>query len=302
MAAKIVVIETSVQLAIATNRFLREDSPSMKPFLLLAASVLAAAVASASVSNAPEAVPASTEPTGDHTVVVELFTSQGCMTCPPADRLLASLPEASGGKVVPLSFHVDFWNSLGWKDPFSSGAWTARQNAYARALRIAQVYTPQAVVDGRSEMVGSDANRLRSSIAVAAARPAGRIALELEPSADRVAVRARVDLPEALRGKKLDLMLALFETGLVTAVGKGENGGKTLHNDYVVRSLKKAGRVSGKDAAEASLSTDFSLEKEWDRSHLGVAAFLQDPGSLEIHGASSALLGARGGAAGGGRR
>jgi hypothetical protein len=271
----------------------------MKRLFALFACVFVSFSARASVSNAPEAVPGSADSPGPHTVLVELFTSQGCMTCPPADRLLASLPAETGGKVVPLSFHVDFWNSLGWKDPFSSGAWTARQSAYARTIRIAQVYTPQAVVDGRSEMVGSDAKRLQNAIAAAASRPAGKIALELEPSGDRIAVRARVSLPEALHGKKLDLMLALFETDLVTAVGKGENGGKTLRNDYVVRELRKAGRV-GQDGAESSFNADFPLEKEWDRSHLGVAGFLQDPGSLEICGAGSALLGARS-AAGGGR-
>jgi hypothetical protein len=294
-----VVISTSVQVAIAANR-LREETPPVTRLRMLALCLIAAILGVASASDAREEPPP--EPAGvppSHAVVVELFTSQGCITCPPADRLLVSLGEESAGRVVPLSFHVDFWNSLGWKDPFSRGAWTERQRAYARALRLGQVYTPQAVVDGRSEMNGSDSARLRAAIAAAASRPAGKISLLLEPSPSQILVRARVDLPEALRGRKLDLMLALFERGLVTAVGRGENGGRTLHNDYVVRSLRRVGRVSSRGPAETSHDAMLSLEKEWERSRLGVAGFLQDPGSLEIYGANAMLLSGRQGSGGG---
>jgi hypothetical protein len=260
--------------------------------LALVACVAVAHLGRASGQSAPQetsAAPAAA-PAG-HAVVVELFTSQGCSSCPPADRLLASLGEQDAGRVVPLSFHVDFWNSMGWKDPFSRHAWTERQAAYARALRLGQVYTPQAVVDGRAEMVGSDGDRLRSAITAAASRPAADIALSLESSASRGMVRAEVDLPEALRGRKLDLMVALFETGLVTEVGRGENGGHTLTNDYVVRDLKRAGKLSPRGPERTEHTAEISLEREWNPSRLGVAAFLQDPGSLEIYGGSSRLLG-----------
>ena len=225
-----------------------------------------------------------------HAVVVELFTSQGCSSCPAADRLLESLGAEGGGRVVPLEFHVDFWDSLGWKDPFSRHAWTERQADYARAFRSRNVYTPQAVVDGRSEMVGSDAARLRSAIASAAERPAGRIALTLEPSESRVVVRAAVERPDALRGRKLDLMVALYETGLVTVVGKGENGGSTLRNENVVRVLRRAGRLSSGDRSPKEFREEIAIEKGWDRAKLGVAAFLQDPSSLEICGAGARRL------------
>jgi hypothetical protein len=245
-----------------------------------------------SLAEAPP--PGGDSPSGapGHAVVVELFTSQGCMTCPPADQLLSNLGQQSGGRVVPLAFHVDFWNQLGWKDPFSKHAWTERQEAYSRALRVGRMYTPQAVVNGRSEVIGSDASRLQSAVATAAARPAATIGLELAPADSRVSVRAQVDLPEELQGRKLDLMVALFETGLVTAVGRGENGGKTLHNDYVVRELRKVGRLAPKGLPKTQHTADIGLEKEWDRGKLGVAAFVQDPASLEILGASSALLAA----------
>jgi hypothetical protein len=271
--------------------------------LALVACVAVAHLGLASGQSTPQEMSAApVSSTAGHAVVVELFTSQGCASCPPADRLLASLGEESAGRVVPLSFHVDFWNSLGWKDPFSKHAWTERQAAYARALRLGQVYTPQAVVDGRAEMVGSDGERLRSAIAVAASRPAADISLSLEPSASRVLVRAEVGLPEALRGRRLELMVALFETGLVTEVGRGENGGHTLKNDYVVRDLRRAGKLSPRGPERTEHTAELSLEREWNPSRLGVAVFLQDPGSLEIYGGSSRLLaGPVKPAAGGGR-
>jgi hypothetical protein len=219
----------------------------------------------------------------DHAVVVELFTSQGCSSCPPADRLLHELGERGAGRLVPLAYHVDFWNHAGWTDPFSSGDWTKRQESYARRLGLRSVYTPQAVVDGGAELVGSDAAALQAAIAAAAAKPAASIGLRLEPRESKVLVEASVDLPEPLRGRKWDLMVALYETGLSTAVGRGENGGRTLQNDYVVRSLQRAGRLKESSKEEASLKVDSA----WNRAHLGVAAFLQDPDTLEIRGASA---------------
>ncbi len=221
-----------------------------------------------------------------HPVVIELFTSQGCSSCPPADQLLTQLGAAGAGRVVPLAFHVDYWNHVGWTDPFSSHSWTERQVDYMRAFHMEAPYTPQAVVDGVSQLVGSDADALRAAIAAEAAKPAAGIVLRLESDASKVSVDADVDLPESLRGRRWELRVAVFETGLVTPVGKGENGGKTLRNDYVVRTLTSAGRVE----KPARLKTTLKLEKGWDRSHLGVAAFLQDPKTFEIRGASVRLL------------
>ena len=225
-------------------------------------------------------------PSAAHAVVVELFTSQGCSSCPPADKLLSELGASGAGRVIPLSFHVDIWNHDGWTDPFSSRNWTERQAAYARTFGLRSLYTPQAVVDGAAERVGSDANGLRTAIAAAEAKPSAMVALRLQPEASKLLVSTDVDLPESLRGRSWELMLAVFETGLVTPVGRGENGGRTLRNDYVVRSLSSAGRVD----KPARLKTSLRLEKTWDRAHLGVAAFLQDPRSLEIRGANAQLL------------
>lgn len=222
----------------------------------------------------------------DRVVVVELFTSQGCSSCPPADRLLRELGERRAGRLVPLEYHVDFWNHIGWTDPFSSADWTKRQEAYARRLHLGSLYTPQAVVDGAGEFVGSDAAALEAAIAASAAKPAASIALRLEPGDAKVLVEAAVELPESLRDRKWDLMVALYETGLSTAVGRGENGGRTLRNDYVVRRLQRAGGVRASSKQETSVK----LEAGWNRANLGVAAFLQDPGTLEIRGASARAL------------
>lgn len=218
-------------------------------------------------------------------VLVELFTSQGCSSCPAADRLLAQLGEMSGGEVVPLAFHIDAWNHLGWTDPFSSAEWTRRQADYASELG-AQRYTPQAVVAGRTEVLGSDEQSIRAAVATAAAEPHGALALTLTPTASKIDVTVDVELPDSLRDRKLDLMVAVFESGLVTPVEQGENGGRTLHNEYVVRRLERAGRVRPRDPEQTRHSASLKIADDWQRSELGVAAFLQDARSLAIHGAA----------------
>lgn len=233
---------------------------------------------------------ASPDADAGHVVLVELFTSQGCSSCPPADRLLTALGGEDAGRVVPLAFHVDFWNSQGWTDPFSSREWTFRQVAYERALGLSQPYTPQAVVDGGMEVLGSDAERLRAAIRSAGERPGARLAISASASPSKVAVTVDVERPDALRAQKLDLYVAVFETGLSTPVGRGENGGRTLQNDYVVRVLERAARLSKGDASPSRHTASLRLSKNWNAARLGVAAFVQDPGSLAVHGSASRLL------------
>jgi hypothetical protein len=117
--------------------------------------------------------------------------------------------------------------------------------------------------------------------------------LALEPSGSRVEVGVEVTLPEALRGRSLDLVLAVFETGLVTSVGRGENGGRTLRDDSVVRSLERAARLPAYGLPRTRHAASLGLSKDWDPARPGVAAFLQDPKSLEVHGASARAFAAR---------
>ncbi len=228
-------------------------------------------------------------------VIVELFTSQGCSSCPPADRLLTRLaadPKLAG-RVIPLSFHVDYWNHIGWQDPFSSPRWSQRQQGYARAFRSNRLYTPQAVIGGRSDCVGSNEAEVRKRLAAAlAAEPAGRVALDVGPPAadGRLVVRASAKMARPSGARELDLWLAVYETGLTTAIGAGENASLTLRNDHVVRRLEKVLTLPGGAGAAQAGEVALGLDKRWNRKNLGVAAFLQDPATLAIHGAAARQL------------
>jgi len=221
-------------------------------------------------------------------IVLELFTSQGCSSCPPADRLLSRLGEEAG--VVALSFHVDYWNYIGWTDPFSSEAWSKRQRSYARAFRSGRVYTPQLVVDGRRDCVGSDADEAGELLAEARRRKrSGHVELQVERVKDGDAVRLLADVAAEADGsvgsESLDLMMATFELDLVTPVGRGENARRTLKNDYVVRRLTKVLSITPGAASKKDRVT-VSLDPAWRSENVGVAVFLQDPERLTIHGAA----------------
>jgi hypothetical protein len=175
---------------------------------------------------------ASSAPTTDSApVVVELFTSQGCSSCPPAEALLDKLArdgKVAGRTVLPLAFHVDYWDDLGWADPFASPAWSERQREYAHALRDDRVYTPEMVVAGRVGFVGSDALRAAKAIAAAPAQT------KLTATATWDASHLRI---EASAPADAGLLVAIYQDGTRTKVPRGENRGETLANDRVVRKL-----------------------------------------------------------------
>jgi hypothetical protein len=233
----------------------------------------------------------------DRVAVVELFTSQGCSSCPPADRLLSQLAQDSRyqGKVIPLSFHVDYWNSIGWEDPFSSARWSERQKAYAgRVFRSNRIYTPQVVVNGRTECVGNSPEEVRGRIADAlAAEPAGRVTLAVgPPSADgHLKIDVGAKLARAAGSGDLDLWVVVYESGLSTEVRAGENASRVLRNDRVVRRLEKAFTLPATAGAEKSGEIVLGIDKRWKPGALGVAAFLQDPATLAIQGAVAKEVG-----------
>src|SRR5437764_2037473 len=174
---------------------------------------------------------------GERPIVVELFTSEGCSSCPPADALLAEL--AGRPDVLALSFHVDYWDRLGWKDPFSSPDATRRQHGYAELLGTATVYTPQMVVDGKWQAVGSDRSEVEQALGSA------------RRSRDEVPVALAVDHGQAqialagADGVAGNLLLIGFDRRHVTAVSRGENGGRTLSHVDVVRSIERIGQFDG---------------------------------------------------------
>jgi hypothetical protein len=166
-------------------------------------------------------------------VVIELFTSQGCSSCPPADRLLTELAR-SRPDVLPLAFHVTYWNALGWRDPYSLEAATARQRSYQA---LAGVYTPQAVIDGSIDAVGSDEAAVRR--ALARATPATAIPLQASRAGAEIAITAG---PGGGRGT---LLLVGYDRSHTTPVGRGENAGATLTESNIVRSLTVLGAWTG---------------------------------------------------------
>ena len=236
-------------------------------------------------------------PANGGTAIVELFTSQGCSSCPPADRLLTKLANDPRyrGKVIPLSFHVDYWNYIGWTDPYSSQRWSDRQRQYAaKTFRSNRIYTPQVVVNGRTECVGSQEREVVSRITDALETPpAGQVSLALgERTADgHLKVKVGAKLAKAAGAGNLDVWVAVYESDLTTPVKSGENASRNLRNDRVVRRLEKAFTIPAAAGSEKSTEITLGLDKRWRTENLGVAAFLQDPATLAIHGAAARDLG-----------
>jgi hypothetical protein len=227
-------------------------------------------------------------------VVLELFTSQGCSTCPPADLLLSDLGrDGSAGPVVPLAFHVDYWDRLGWSDPFSSRRWSERQEGYARALGKDNVATPQLVIDGRAECVGSRRDEVLRKIAEARAQQsAARVDLSLGAIAgsgahSKLRVKVSVLMLRQAAGADPDVWVALTQSGLSTEVKSGENASRTLRDDFVVRRLQKALTVSRRAGSRREAELDLALDPAWPPATLMVAAFAQDPRSRAIIGAAA---------------
>ncbi len=170
-------------------------------------------------------------------VVVELFTSEGCSSCPPADAFLSDLAR-DRPDVLPLAFHVDYWDNLGWRDPFASASATLRQRRYSGNLRLDGVYTPQMVVDGQADVVGSDRSRALAEIRRAADAPTAAAMTVLRQGAD---VLVRVG-PGAGSGT---VWLIAYDAQHRTFVGRGENRGRSLVESNIVRSMDHAGRWTG---------------------------------------------------------
>ena len=230
---------------------------------------------------------AAAPPTGKGPVVVELFTSEGCSSCPPADALLREFEatgRVEGVEVITLGWHVDYWDRLGWKDRFSSADFTHRQQDYASAFGSEQVYTPQMVVDGRAEFVGSDSRKARRTIISASRQPKAAISLSAKagPSAG-LHVEAQI---EGLRDdRKADAVLLITERNLESDVRAGENNGSTLKHGGVVRLVKAAGSVvPGKPQ---HVAVDIVLGKAWKPQDLRAVLLLQDARDRTILGAAS---------------
>lgn len=219
-------------------------------------------------------------------VLAELFTSEGCNSCPPADRLLEVLLQEQpidGVYVVPLSEHVTYWDQQGWKDPFGSQQFTARQQQYGMRFNLESIYTPQLVVDGSREAIGSDRRQVERSLREAAKTPKPELRVHVDQASGAITASAS---GAALQiEKNAELFFALTEDRLSVSVTRGENADQVLRHSGVVRVLQSAGAVD-----VSSHKVIFTLSPEWQRDNLRVVAFVQSKKDRRIVGIGARSL------------
>jgi len=223
-------------------------------------------------------------------VLVELFTSEGCSDCPAADGVLEKFTSGqpiAGAEIIGLGEHVDYWDRLGWKDRFSSAALTHRQQLYQARFRTDSIYTPQMVVDGTAQLVGSDENAARRAIERALASPRGVVRVRVddvargvqpqdhgsEPRSLQVTVSVS-DLPTESGDDRADIVVAVTEDHLRSDVKRGENHGRVLTHAAVVRHMVTIGHatIHGTSSARAEIP----LSADWQRDRLRLVAFVQE--------------------------
>lgn len=211
--------------------------------------------------------------------VVELFTSQGCSSCPAADETVARLLSKNIDNVYILSYHVDYWNKLGWKDPFSKAEYSQRQNQYAAKFELNSVYTPQVIVNGTTEFVGSNEAKLTSTVEINLGKePPQNISISTTRNNNNVTINYDIDASEAVL-----LNLAFVQPEASIAVKRGENGGRTLHNVNIVRALKTID-AKGKGSVTMEILSELTGVK------LQLIAYTQSKKSFEILGAEKKSL------------
>lgn len=247
--------------------------------LLLSLAVLAIAVVQAQDGRVP--------------VIVELFTSEGCSSCPPADQLLARLGDKQpvpGVRIIPLEEHVDYWNQLGWTDPFSSALYRGRQNDYAARLFFTDnIYTPQMIVGGQVGFSGGNAKRAQEEIAHAV--QAQSVLVELKAAQNRTDADL-IDLAVQITNSKdsklhnSNVYLAVTESGLSTNVPAGENAGRLLYHAPVVRSFGVIAKIDSRGSNGGRMVNTMRLPREWQRPNLHAVVFVQERDSYKITGAA----------------
>lgn len=223
-------------------------------------------------------------------VLVELFTSEGCSSCPPADALLQQLDQAqpvAGVEAIVLSEHVDYWNHIGWKDPFSSSLFSDRQNRYGSRFGLSSVYTPQMIVDGAAEFTGSDSERAQAAIVKAATESKLTVSL-LSVSVDATnLLRATVEVDNGQspgKPRNADVYVALALDHAESQVVRGENAGRNLSHTGVVKKLEKIGRF--RPGEKFTRNLELKIDPALVSSRLRVVAFVQEDGMGKVLGAT----------------
>lgn len=258
------------------------DMKLIQIFGLLTVVLLLSASVAMIKQNLPAQSAVGTTVAGDGFAVLELFTSEGCSSCPPADALMGSIQEQYKDKpVYVLSYHVDYWDRMGWKDVFSSAKNTDRQYRYSQSLR-SQVYTPQLVVNGKKEFIGADKAKTTEALHAALnGTPAVTLDLKASPSL------GKMQIDYAVSGKIAEskLLIALVQKHAVSKIKRGENEGRTLDHWQIVRKLYTFELDSAKGEKE------FSLPEDYDAQGWEMIGFVQNPENGIISAASRAVFG-----------
>lgn len=264
----------------------------LSSFSLLALASLA--LASVNAGSAASGQEASTTPPADRKpVVVELFTSEGCSSCPPADALLKALEikqPVAGAEIIALEEHVDYWNQGGWDDPYSSSEWTFRQKEYVSRFKGDGPYTPQMIVDGEKQFTGNNPRTAVETIRDAAQQSIANVSVATDPQSKGDEQHFQVHVAGMPDNDKADVFLAVTEDGLQANVEAGENKGKTLQHAAVVRTLQKIGSMDSKSAGQFSADPQVKFKSSWKKENLRVVVFVQDKKTWRILGAASTKL------------
>lgn len=222
-------------------------------------------------------------------VIVELFTSEGCETCPPADKYLSKLLKEQpipGVEIIALNEHVDYWNRPEWTDKFSSPQFSNRQKYYAVFFKRDEIFTPQLVVDGTREITAKDGNKL---LAESTKNSKATVDLRIR-EADERSIKLNINienLPVVPNQDKTLVLVAVTENNLASNVTGGENGGRKLEHSAVVRYMKTVGELQ---AGIKNLSAQIEFGKDWKRENLSIVAFVQAAQSRQIIGAAKVDL------------
>lgn len=254
----------------------RDSTPRLLPIIIVCLLGVTPGVAQTTSVTAPKPG-----------ILVELFTSEGCSSCPPADALLRKLdsqPVVPAAEIVVLGEHVDYWDGIGWRDRFSSRDYTDRQAEYARKFHTSGPYTPEMVVDGRHEFVGNDTRKLEAALVDATHQVKTTVHIDVE-AAGEGAVTAKIDTGALPAGKKhADLYVAVADNADETNVGGGENSGRKLEHVAVVRHLQKVAKVGPEGIQKKEVKLRFPNSE--NPNQMRVIVFLQEPSYGDVVGSA----------------
>lgn len=266
----------------------------MKRNLLFLAVVLLASGLSSSAQNGSQSAQLAADSSSTTPVVVELFTSEGCSSCPPADALLAKMETAQpfkGVQIIAIEEHVDYWNQQGWVDPFSSIEWTGRQQVYVTALHQEGPYTPQMIVNGHAQLVGGRADQAVKAVQDAHATPATPVKLTAAAGGNPNEPQFTISVGKIAQlspGDSAEVWLAITESGLSSQVARGENAGRNLSHASVLRSMRRIGNADARaDATSFQGDASSKLKSNWKRENLTAVVLVQEKKSRRILGAAS---------------